>query len=65
MSAVLSPGIKRWKREADHSPLRSAEIKNAWSFTFISHMCLHGAAVEYKNGFIRHLRMAMKILNLN
>jgi hypothetical protein len=27
------PGIKRPRREADHSPPSSAEDKNAWSYT--------------------------------
>jgi hypothetical protein len=31
--AVLSPGVKRPRREADHSPATSAEVKNAWSYT--------------------------------
>jgi hypothetical protein len=30
---ALSLGVKRPGREADHSPLSSAEIKNAWSYT--------------------------------
>jgi hypothetical protein len=29
----LSPRIKRPGREADHSPPRSAEVKNEWSYT--------------------------------
>jgi hypothetical protein len=30
----LSLGVKRSGREADHSPPSSAEVKNAWSYTF-------------------------------
>jgi hypothetical protein len=30
---VLSLGVKRPGREANHSPPSSAEIKNAWSYT--------------------------------
>jgi hypothetical protein len=30
---ALSPGVKRPRREADHSPPSSAEVKNAWSYT--------------------------------
>jgi hypothetical protein len=30
---ALSLGVKRPVREADHSPLSSAEVKNAWSHT--------------------------------
>jgi hypothetical protein len=33
VSGTLSLGIKRPGREADHSPLSSAEVKNAWSYT--------------------------------
>jgi hypothetical protein len=28
-----SPGIKQQKREADHSPPTSAEVKNMWIYT--------------------------------
>jgi hypothetical protein len=30
---TLSLGVKRSGREADHSPLSSAEVNNAWSYT--------------------------------
>jgi hypothetical protein len=30
---VLSLGVKRPGREADHSPASSDEVKNAWSYT--------------------------------
>jgi hypothetical protein len=30
---ALSLGVKRLGHEADHSPLSSADIKNAWSYT--------------------------------
>jgi hypothetical protein len=30
---VLSLGVKRPEREADHSPPSSAEVNNAWSYT--------------------------------
>jgi hypothetical protein len=32
----LAPGVKRPGREADHSPLSSAEVKNAWRYTSTS-----------------------------
>jgi hypothetical protein len=32
---VLSPGVKRASREADHSPPPSAEFKNRWSYNSI------------------------------
>jgi hypothetical protein len=30
---ALSPGVKRPRREADHSPPTSAEAKNMWIYT--------------------------------
>jgi hypothetical protein len=30
---ALSLGVKQLRREGDHSPLSSAEVKNAWSYT--------------------------------
>jgi hypothetical protein len=39
---VLPPGVKRLGREADHSPLCSAEAKNAWSHTSTPTICLYG-----------------------
>jgi hypothetical protein len=30
---TLSLGVKRPGRETDHSPLSSAEVNNAWSYT--------------------------------
>jgi len=35
-------GIKRPGRDADHSPSFSAEVKNEWSYTSTSPVCLHG-----------------------
>jgi hypothetical protein len=31
-NGILSPGVKRMGREADHSPPSSAEIKKEWSY---------------------------------
>jgi len=31
---IFSSGIKRPEREAGHLPPSSAEVKNAWSYTF-------------------------------
>jgi hypothetical protein len=33
VSGILSPGVKRPRRETDHSPPSSAEVKNTWIFT--------------------------------
>jgi len=30
---ALSPGVKQLKHEAEHLPISSAEVKNAWSYT--------------------------------
>jgi hypothetical protein len=30
---ALSRGVKRSRRESDHSPPSSVEVKNAWSYT--------------------------------
>jgi hypothetical protein len=30
----FSPGVKRPEREADHSPISNAEVKNAWRYTY-------------------------------
>jgi hypothetical protein len=32
--AALSPGVKRQGREADHSPLASAEVKKVWIYIY-------------------------------
>ena len=39
---VLPPGVKRLGREADRTPLCSAEAKNAWSHTSTPTICLYG-----------------------
>jgi hypothetical protein len=45
---ALSLGVKRPGREADHSPLSSAEVKNAWSYTSTPPISLHGAVLSLK-----------------
>jgi hypothetical protein len=39
------PGVKRSGREAYHSHTSSAEVKNAWSYTDISSIRLHGVVL--------------------
>jgi hypothetical protein len=39
---VLSLGVKRPEREADHSHPSSAEVKNEWSYTSTPPIRLHG-----------------------
>jgi hypothetical protein len=43
---VLSLGIKRPGRESDHSPPSSSEVKNAWSYTYILPIRLHGVVLS-------------------
>jgi hypothetical protein len=38
----LSPGIKRARREAGHSPKSNAEVKIRWSYTSTPRIHLHG-----------------------
>jgi hypothetical protein len=35
--AAVSPGVKRPRREADHSPPTSADIKKTWVYTLLPH----------------------------
>jgi hypothetical protein len=43
---ALSVGVKRSVREADHSLPSSAEVKNAWSYTCIPPIRLHGVVLS-------------------
>jgi hypothetical protein len=43
---TLSLGVKRPGLEADHSPPSSAEVKNAWSYTFTPPIRLHGVVLS-------------------
>jgi len=40
------PGIKRPGREAYHSPLSRAEVKNAWSYICIPPIRLHSVVLN-------------------
>jgi hypothetical protein len=40
------PGVKRPRREADHSPPPSAEVKNAWSYTSTPPTRLHDVVLS-------------------
>jgi hypothetical protein len=46
VTGALSLGIKRPVREADHSPTSSAEVKNAWSYTFTPPIRLLGVVLS-------------------
>jgi hypothetical protein len=54
LNLELFPGVGLPKREAHHSSLSSAEVKNAWSFT-ISPKSLHTAPADMMEQ--RHLFM--------
>jgi len=41
----LTPRVKRLWREGDHSPPSSAEFKNAWSYTSVPSIHLHGTVI--------------------
>jgi hypothetical protein len=43
------PRVRRPRREADHSPPSSAEVKNAWSYISILPLGLHGVVLIKKN----------------
>jgi hypothetical protein len=38
----LTPGVKRPGREANHSPLPTADVKNEWRYTSTPPICLKG-----------------------
>jgi hypothetical protein len=42
----ISLGVKRPGREADHSPPSSAEVQNAWIYTSIPLIRLHGMVIS-------------------
>jgi hypothetical protein len=43
---VISLGLKRLGREANHSPPSSAEVENAWSYTSTPPIRLHGVLLS-------------------
>jgi hypothetical protein len=43
---ALSLGVKRLGSEADHLPPSSAEVKNAWRYTYTPTIRLHGVIVS-------------------
>jgi hypothetical protein len=43
---ALSMRVKQLGCEADHSPPSSAEVKNAWSYTSTSPICLHDVVLS-------------------
>jgi hypothetical protein len=47
---ALSLGVKRPRREADHSPPSSAEVTNVWIYTSTPPIRLHGVVLSYVQG---------------
>jgi hypothetical protein len=45
---AFSLGVKRPRREADHSPPSRPEIKKAWIYIFTPLIRLHGVALSYE-----------------
>jgi hypothetical protein len=43
---VLISGVKRPRREADHSPSSGAEVKNAWSYISAPSTRFHGVVLN-------------------
>jgi len=46
LEAIITLGVKRLGREADHSPPSSAEVKNTSNCTFIHPIRLHGVVLN-------------------
>jgi hypothetical protein len=43
---TLIPGVKRLRREVEHLPPSSAEVKNAWTYTSTPSIRLHGVVLN-------------------
>jgi hypothetical protein len=51
-TGVLSLGVKRTGREADHSPPSSAEVNNAWRYTFTpQYVFIAWCLVKHRDNF--------------
>jgi hypothetical protein len=63
---AFSLGVKRPGREADHSPLSSAEVKNAWSYTSTPQYVFRAwCLVKHRDNFTFTIHDEIKItLNL-
>jgi hypothetical protein len=49
---AVSLGVKRLGREADHSPPSSADVKNAWSYTFTpQYVFMAWCLVKHRDNF--------------
>jgi hypothetical protein len=46
VAGILTPGVKRAGRKADHTPPSSAEVENGWSYTPAPPIRLHGVVLS-------------------
>jgi hypothetical protein len=60
VQGALSPGVKRPGCQADHSPPSSAEVKNAWSYTYTSQY-IFMAYCLIKQGMHFHLMLRLRM----
>jgi hypothetical protein len=52
---LWTPGIKRPRRESDHSSPSSGEVKNGWNFTSTP-IRLNGVVLKHRNNFTEIIR---------
>jgi len=58
-SNILSLGVKRPGREADHSPPSRAKVTNAWSCTSAPPIRLHVVLLGLKNSTGTYLKVVL------
>lgn len=61
--SIGHPGVKRPGREADHSPLFNAQVRNVWSYTTIP-LHAQGQLCRYLDHFVCSLLQQLVILLL-
>jgi hypothetical protein len=61
-TGVLFIGINQSWHEADHSPPSSSEVKNEWSYTGTSPLCIYGI---HRENFTFHKGIVKKFNSLN
>jgi len=55
-------GVRWVGRDIDHSPSSSAEVKNEWSYTSTSPICLHGMDRENFNFYLKFITVAVFVI---
>jgi hypothetical protein len=61
----LSLGVKRLRRKDDPSYPSSADVKNAWGYTSIPPICLHGVMLKAYGLYLFYLTLPLYILCLS